>query len=104
MLQRIPAACLSASYSAASIRFIRFCAPRPSTGAKTAGRNSARFHDIVGRAAGEVAWIPAGEKHWHGATETIGLTHIAIAEELYGKTVDWMEKISDAFYPFNSMR
>ncbi len=47
---------------------------------------------------GDVVWIPAGEKHWHGATATIGLTHIAIAEALNGKTVDWMEKVSDAEY------
>ncbi|MBI2715830.1 MAG: cupin domain-containing protein [Rhizobiales bacterium] len=47
---------------------------------------------------GDVVWIPAGEKHWHGATATIGLTHIAIAEALNGKTVDWMHKVSDAEY------
>jgi quercetin dioxygenase-like cupin family protein len=47
---------------------------------------------------GDVVWIPAGEKHWHGATVTIGMTHIAISEALDGKTVDWLEKVSDAQY------
>jgi 4-carboxymuconolactone decarboxylase len=46
--------------------------------------------------AGDIVWIPPGEKHWHGATATTGMTHIAIAEALDGKTVDWMEKVSDA--------
>jgi quercetin dioxygenase-like cupin family protein len=46
--------------------------------------------------AGDIVWILPGEKHWHGATATTGMTHIAIAEALDGKTVDWMEKVSDA--------
>jgi len=45
---------------------------------------------------GDVVWIPAGEKHWHGATATTAMSHIAIAETLDGKSVDWMEKVSDA--------
>ena len=47
---------------------------------------------------GDVVWIPAGEKHWHGATATTAMSHIAIAEALDGKSVDWMEKVSDAQY------
>jgi quercetin dioxygenase-like cupin family protein len=47
---------------------------------------------------GDIVWFPPGEKHWHGATATIGMTHIAIAESLDGKTVDWMEKVTDAQY------
>jgi quercetin dioxygenase-like cupin family protein len=47
---------------------------------------------------GDIVWIPPGEKHWHGATATIGMTHIAIAEALDGKTVDWMEKVTDEEY------
>jgi quercetin dioxygenase-like cupin family protein len=47
---------------------------------------------------GDVVWIPAGEKHWHGATATTAMTHIAIAEALDGKTANWMEKVSDAEY------
>ena len=47
---------------------------------------------------GDVVWIPPGEKHWHGATATNAMTHIAIQEQLDGKTADWMEKISDEQY------
>ncbi len=46
--------------------------------------------------AGDIVWIPPGEKHWHGATATTAMSHIAISEALEGKTVDWMEKVSDA--------
>ena len=47
---------------------------------------------------GDVVWIPAGEKHWHGATATTAMTHIAIQEELDGKAVEWMEKVSEVEY------
>jgi quercetin dioxygenase-like cupin family protein len=47
---------------------------------------------------GDVVWIEPGEKHWHGATATTAMTHIAIAEALDGKVVDWMEKVSDEQY------
>jgi len=47
---------------------------------------------------GDIVWIPAGEKHWHGATATTGMSHIAIAEVLDGQTVDWMEHVTDAQY------
>lgn len=47
---------------------------------------------------GDVLWFPPGEKHWHGATATTSMTHIAIQEQLDGKTVDWMEKVSDDQY------
>jgi quercetin dioxygenase-like cupin family protein len=47
---------------------------------------------------GDVIWFPPGEKHWHGATPTTAMTHIAIQEQLDGKTVDWMEKVSDQQY------
>ncbi len=47
---------------------------------------------------GDVVWIPAGEKHWHGATATTAMSHIAIAEALDGKSVDWMEKVSEEHY------
>jgi hypothetical protein len=39
-----------------------------------------------------VVWIPPGEKHWHGATPTTAMTHVAIQEQLDGKAVDWMER------------
>ncbi|MFZ0557697.1 MAG: cupin domain-containing protein [Methylovirgula sp.] len=47
---------------------------------------------------GDVVWFPPGEKHWHGATRATAMTHIAIQEALNGKTVDWMEKVSDEQY------
>jgi quercetin dioxygenase-like cupin family protein len=47
---------------------------------------------------GDVIWFPAGEKHWHGATANSPMVHIAIAESLDGKTVDWMEQVSDEQY------
>lgn len=47
---------------------------------------------------GDVIWFPPGEKHWHGATLTTALTHIAIQERLDGRTVDWMEQVSDEQY------
>ena len=47
---------------------------------------------------GDIVWIPPGEKHWHGATATLGMTHIAISEALDGKTVDWMEQVSEDQY------
>jgi quercetin dioxygenase-like cupin family protein len=47
---------------------------------------------------GDVVWCPPNEKHWHGATPTTAMTHIAIVEKLDGKTVEWMEKVSDEEY------
>ena len=47
---------------------------------------------------GDVIWFPPGEKHWHGATATTAMVHIAIQEQLNGKVVDWMEKVSDEQY------
>jgi len=47
---------------------------------------------------GDVIWTPPGVKHWHGATATNGMTHIAITESLEGKNVEWMEKVSDGQY------
>jgi quercetin dioxygenase-like cupin family protein len=47
---------------------------------------------------GDVVWFAPGEKHWHGATSTTGITHIAIQEKLDGKAVDWLEHVSDKEY------
>jgi len=47
---------------------------------------------------GDVVWFASGEKHWHGATPTTAMTHIAIQERLDGKVVDWMEQVSDEQY------
>jgi quercetin dioxygenase-like cupin family protein len=47
---------------------------------------------------GDVVWFAPGEKHWHGATSTTAMTHIAIQEALNGKPVDWMEHVTDEQY------
>ena len=47
---------------------------------------------------GDVVWIPPGVKHWHGATPTTAMTHIAIQEQVDGKTATWMEKVSEEQY------
>ncbi len=47
---------------------------------------------------GDVVWFSPGEKHWHGATPTTAMTHIAIQDKLDGKVVDWMEQVADAQY------
>ncbi len=47
---------------------------------------------------GDVVWIPAGVKHWHGATPTTTMTHIAFQEQLNGRAVDWLEKVTDEQY------
>jgi quercetin dioxygenase-like cupin family protein len=51
---------------------------------------------------GDVVSCPPGEKHWHGATATTAMTHIAIVERLDGKMVEWMEKVSDEEYDAGS--
>ncbi len=47
---------------------------------------------------GDVVWFAPGEKHWHGATATTGMTHIALQEALDGKVVEWLEQVSAAEY------
>ena len=47
---------------------------------------------------GDVVWFEANEKHWHGATATNGMAHIALQENLNGKVVEWMEQVSDEEY------
>jgi quercetin dioxygenase-like cupin family protein len=46
----------------------------------------------------DIVWFAPGEKHWHGATSTTAMTHIAIAEKLNGSPVDWMEKVTNEQY------
>jgi quercetin dioxygenase-like cupin family protein len=48
--------------------------------------------------AGDIVWFAPGEKHWHGAAPTTGMTHIAIAEELDGETTNWMEPVTEDQY------
>jgi quercetin dioxygenase-like cupin family protein len=47
---------------------------------------------------GDVVWFPPGEKHWHGASPTTAMTHIAVQEALDGKAVDWMEQVTNEQY------
>lgn len=47
---------------------------------------------------GDVVWFPPGEKHWHGATATTAVVHIAVQERLDGKAVDWLEHVTDEQY------
>jgi quercetin dioxygenase-like cupin family protein len=47
---------------------------------------------------GDVVWFAPHEKHWHGATASTGMTHIAIQERLDGKVVDWLEHVTDEQY------
>jgi len=53
---------------------------------------------IVKIRPGDVVWCPPGEKHWHGATATTGMSHIALLESLDGKNVEWMEHVTDEEY------
>jgi quercetin dioxygenase-like cupin family protein len=66
----------------------------------TAGRGWAQREGgtVVEIHPGDVIWFPPGEKHWHGATVTTAMTHIAIQENLDGKTVEWLEKVTDEQY------
>ena len=66
----------------------------------TAGRGLAqRWGGLVEEIrSGDVIWFSPGEKHWHGADPTTAMTHIAIQEQLDGKSVDWIEKVSDDQY------
>ena len=66
----------------------------------TAGRGLAQRWDgpMEEIRPGGVVWFPPGEKHWHGATATTAMTHIAVQEALPGKLVDWMEQVSDEQY------
>lgn len=48
--------------------------------------------------AGDVIWFPPGEKHWHGATPTTAMSHVAITEALDGKNAEWLEHVSDEQY------
>lgn len=47
---------------------------------------------------GDVVWFAPNEKHWHGASSTVAMTHVATQEQLNGKVVDWKEKVSDSQY------
>lgn len=65
------------------------------TGAGWAQREGEPVQQIF---PGDVVWFAPGEKHWHGATPTTAMTHIAIQEKKNGKVVDWLEHVSDLQY------
>ena len=52
--------------------------------------------------AGDTVWIPPGEEHWHGASATNSMTHIAIQEALNGSVAEWLEQVSDDQYSLNT--
>jgi quercetin dioxygenase-like cupin family protein len=66
----------------------------------TAGRGQAQREGgpVEDLQPGDVVWFSAGEKHWHGASPTTAMTHIATQEQLDGKVVDWMEHVTDEQY------
>ena len=47
---------------------------------------------------GDVVWFPPGERHWHGASATTAMSHIAVQERQDGSPVTWMEPVTDAQY------
>jgi quercetin dioxygenase-like cupin family protein len=63
-----------------------------------AGWTQCEGEDIVEIRAGDVIWCPPDHKHWHGATPTSAMTHIAIQESLNGSPVTWLEKVTDEEY------
>jgi quercetin dioxygenase-like cupin family protein len=60
------------------------------------GRVQTKGGPILEIRPGDVVWIPPGEKHWHGASPTNGMTHVAMQESLDGSYVTWMEPVTDA--------
>ena len=55
-------------------------------------------HPKIEIRTGDVVWCPPNERHWHGATSTTGMSHIAIQEALDGKPVEWLQKVTDDEY------
>lgn len=62
------------------------------------GRFQAKGGPVREIKAGDVVWIPPGEKHWHGAAPTTGMVHVAMQESLDGSHVTWMEYVTDEEY------
>jgi hypothetical protein len=77
-------------------KFHRLCKDRPSVRPTRTCPHFRRVGDEI--RPGDVVWCPPGVKHWHGATATTAMSHVAIVEKLDGKAVDWMEKVSDQQY------
>ena len=76
---------------------------RPPVTASDSGLGQVQRHGAH-RRAGDVVWFEPGEKHWHGASPTTAMQHIAIQEALDGKAVDWLEQVSEAQYQTKSSR
>lgn len=66
----------------------------------TAGRGWAQHEGgpVEDLLPGDIVWFAPGERHWHGGSSTTAMTHIAIAEKLDGKSVEWLEKVSEEQY------
>ena len=62
------------------------------------GRVQTKGGPILEIRPGDVVWIPAGEKHWHGASPVNAMTHLSMQEALNGSPVTWMEPVTDAEY------
>ncbi|UFZ05668.1 cupin domain-containing protein [Bradyrhizobium ontarionense] len=62
------------------------------------GRVQAKGGPVREIKAGDVVWIPPGEKHWHGAAPSTGMVHVAMHESLNGEHVTWMEHVTDEEY------
>ena len=62
------------------------------------GRVQTKGGPVLEIRAGDTVWIPPGEKHWHGASPTTAMTHIAVHESLDGKHITWMEYVTDEEY------
>jgi quercetin dioxygenase-like cupin family protein len=62
------------------------------------GRTQRQHGPIEEIRPGDIVWFEPGEKHWHGASPTTAMTHVAIAEALDGKVVDWLEHVTDEQY------
>ena len=95
-ISRSRARCSSSSGPESSFRrSIRSIRPRRvivTAGCGWVQRQGGRVEEVR---PGDVVWFPPGEKHWHGATATTAMTHIAIQEKLDGTAVDWMEHVAD---------
>jgi hypothetical protein len=89
---------LSPGLNSPSSNFLESGLSKCSCTARLSGRAQREGGTVEEIRPGDVAWFAPGEKHWHGASPTTAMTHLAIQEQLDGKAVDWLEKVSDAQY------
>ena len=72
---------------------------RPNTHYRFWLRSRAKLEDPIEEVRpSDIVWFPPGEKHWHVATPTTAMSHIAIGEQIEGMSADWLEKVSDEQY------